>query len=135
MATLITDPQLEEDLIAQRQARGADKFDEVWEGVYIMSPMANDEHQFLVKELTTILAIAIDWQRGVGQSTYSILKHLVNEIELRLTRDVDTPIGILTHHLMHDRGLNDRLGKLVRVLDTKRAVRWFNPRASSLFVE
>ena len=77
----------------------------------------------------------IDWQRGVGQPTYLILKHLVNEIELRLKRDVNTPIGILTHHLMHDRGLNDRLGKLVMVLDAKRAVRWFNPRESSLFTE
>ena len=45
MTALINDPKLEEKLIAKRQAAGADKFDEVWDGVYVMSPLANDEHQ------------------------------------------------------------------------------------------
>ncbi|MBP89817.1 MAG: hypothetical protein CMJ64_24435 [Planctomycetaceae bacterium] len=67
MATLITDPQFERELIAQRQEWGVDKFDEVWDGVYVMAPMANDEHQFLVKELTTVLTIAIDWA-NLGQT-------------------------------------------------------------------
>ena len=67
MATLVTDPQLAADLIAQRQANGTDKLDEVWEGVYVMSPMANDEHQYLVKELTMVLGLAIDWS-GLGQT-------------------------------------------------------------------
>lgn len=67
MATLITDPELEHKLIAQRQAWGVDKYDEVWDGVYVMAPMANDEHQYLVKELTMICGIAIDWA-GLGQT-------------------------------------------------------------------
>jgi hypothetical protein len=50
MAALINDAQLAAKLIAQRQAWGTDRLDEVWDGVYIMAPMANDEHQFLVKE-------------------------------------------------------------------------------------
>ena len=67
MTALINDPKLAEKLIAERQAAGADKFDEVWDGVYVMSPLANDEHQYLVKELTTILTFAVDWAK-LGQT-------------------------------------------------------------------
>ena len=67
MATLVTDPQLAAGLIAERQANGTDKFDEVWEGVYVMSPLANNQHQYLVKELTTILTLSVDWAR-LGQT-------------------------------------------------------------------
>ncbi len=67
MTALINDPKLEEKLIAERQAAGADKFDEVWDGVYVMSPLANDEHQYLVKELTTVLTFAVDWAK-LGQT-------------------------------------------------------------------
>ena len=67
MAALIIDAQLEKDLISQRRDQGTDKYDEVWDGVYVMAPMPNDEHQFLVKELTTILTIAVDWV-GLGET-------------------------------------------------------------------
>lgn len=66
MVALNTDPMLERDLIARRQATGADKFDEVWEGVYVMASLANDEHQDLVSDLTTVLMIAVDWA-GLGK--------------------------------------------------------------------
>ena len=66
MAALITDPILERQLIAQRQASGADKFDEVWEEVYVMAPLANDEHQDLVSDLTAVLVMAVDWA-GLGK--------------------------------------------------------------------
>ena len=55
MATLITDPNLEQSLIEQRQAWGADHHDEVWEGVYIMAPNPNNEHQKLVLRFAVIL--------------------------------------------------------------------------------
>ncbi|MEZ6118896.1 MAG: Uma2 family endonuclease [Pirellulaceae bacterium] len=55
MATLIRDPILEERILAERAARGADRFDEVWEGVYVMPPMPNDEHQMLVGRFQRIL--------------------------------------------------------------------------------
>lgn len=67
MTALVIDPRLEAQLIAERQASGADKFDEVWEGVYVMSPLANDEHQYLVKELTAVLTLVVDWQK-LGQT-------------------------------------------------------------------
>lgn len=66
MVAIITDRSLEKQLIAERQASGADKYDEVWEDVYVMAPLANNEHQNLVKEFTTVLTIAVDWP-GLGK--------------------------------------------------------------------
>ena len=50
MAMYIENPEIEEELIARRQAWGADRHDEVWEGVYFMSPEADDDHQEIVME-------------------------------------------------------------------------------------
>lgn len=66
MVALITDQDLEDRLVAQRRANGTDKFDEVWDGVYVIAPMANNEHQDLVDELCTILTIVVKWQ-GLGR--------------------------------------------------------------------
>ena len=52
MVALIQDPLLEEELIAKRRETGADRYDEVWEGVYVMSPLANDEHQDIATGLS-----------------------------------------------------------------------------------
>jgi Uma2 family endonuclease len=51
--TLILDPHVEEDLLEKRRAWGGDRYDEVWDGVYIMSPLPNVEHQELVINLGT----------------------------------------------------------------------------------
>lgn len=45
MPTLILDRDLEQRLLKQRRAWGADHCDEVWEGVYHMAPSPSDEHQ------------------------------------------------------------------------------------------
>ncbi len=66
MAALITDPQLAERLIAERKATGADKYDEVWDGVYNMSPLANNEHQKLATKLASILTQVVE-EAGLGQ--------------------------------------------------------------------
>ena len=55
MTAMILDRLLEERLIAERQATDCDRYDEAWEGIYMMAPMANDEHQDLVAEFTGIL--------------------------------------------------------------------------------
>src|SRR4051794_28174820 len=60
MATLILDPDVEESLLAERKKSGADRYDEVWEGVYHVSPLAGDEHQGLVAHLTGVFYITID---------------------------------------------------------------------------
>ena len=45
MDTLILDPHQSERLLVERHARRLDRFDEVWEGVYVMAPAPNDEHR------------------------------------------------------------------------------------------
>lgn len=42
-----------------RRAWGADHHDEVWDGVYVMSPLANDEPQRIVMRLAAILELVI----------------------------------------------------------------------------
>jgi Uma2 family endonuclease len=61
MPTLITDREMEQRLQAARHAVGADRYDEVWEGTYMMAPMPNDEHQQLVNRFAAIFQDVIDW--------------------------------------------------------------------------
>ena len=62
MVALILDSLAEDQLIRERQARGADRYDEVWDGVYVMSPIANNEHQWLASRLTTVIGNVIETQ-------------------------------------------------------------------------
>ena len=48
MAMLVLDPADQARIIAERRSSDSDRFDEVWNGDYIMSPLANNEHQRLV---------------------------------------------------------------------------------------
>jgi len=66
MLTLVTDPQLSASLIQDRQSRGIDHHDEVWEGVYVMSPAPNNEHQDLVGGFIYLLRTVID-QSNLGK--------------------------------------------------------------------
>ena len=47
MAMMVLDEDLQERLKAERAESGGDRFDEVWEGVYMMAPLANNEHGIL----------------------------------------------------------------------------------------
>ncbi len=62
---MIIDSLLEEHLIAQRRETCADRFDEVWEGIYMMAPMPNTEHQTIVFRLASIFGELVEWQ-GLG---------------------------------------------------------------------
>jgi Uma2 family endonuclease len=65
MATLIREPDLEQRVRAERKALGLDRWDEVWEGTYIMAPLPNDEHQDLQANLVAVLQITVGWT-GLG---------------------------------------------------------------------
>jgi len=65
MVMLVTEPSIEEQLIAERQARGIDQHDEVWDGVYVVSPIANIEHQRLIARLMFAFQVAIGPNSGV----------------------------------------------------------------------
>jgi hypothetical protein len=51
MTTVIHDTLLAERRRAERAATGADRYDEMWENVYMMAPMRDHEHQVLVGRL------------------------------------------------------------------------------------
>lgn len=59
MATLITDPRLEEEIRAQRAEWGGDRYDEVWEGTYMMTPLPNSEHGEIQARLIAIFRAAL----------------------------------------------------------------------------
>jgi Uma2 family endonuclease len=60
MTMLIKDPRLQAHLIESRKRTDADRWDEVWEGVYIVSPQPNNEHQKILIRLGSILEEVID---------------------------------------------------------------------------
>jgi Uma2 family endonuclease len=59
MAMLVLDRDHEKQVRAQRQAMGIDRYDEVWDGVYVMSPLADVEHQVLVAKLIVAIQTAV----------------------------------------------------------------------------
>jgi Uma2 family endonuclease len=66
MATIVTDPLLEDRIRAQRAETGADRYDEVWEGTYFMAPLPNNDHQELVGDLASILRTVVK-AAGLGK--------------------------------------------------------------------
>ena len=61
----VLDPSEQANVIRRRKESDCDRFDEVWDGVYVVSPNPNLEHQGVGTALATILSIAIDWT-GLG---------------------------------------------------------------------
>jgi Uma2 family endonuclease len=60
MATVIMDHKFGEHLRAQRIATGADRWDEVWEGTYMMTPLPNIEHQEIAGGLLSVIRQIVD---------------------------------------------------------------------------
>lgn len=59
MPVLILDPLDEQQFRAQRAGTGADRLDEVWEGMLVVPPLPNDEHQDVQYNLLFPLAAAV----------------------------------------------------------------------------
>jgi Uma2 family endonuclease len=55
MAVMVLDPYVEQHILAERVGTDGDQYDEVWEGVYVMTPLPNINHQDLVGEFDSIL--------------------------------------------------------------------------------
>lgn len=56
MAIISIDPAELARLIRERRRCGGDRYDEVWDGVYVMSPSADNEHQELAGKLAMAIA-------------------------------------------------------------------------------
>jgi Uma2 family endonuclease len=67
MPAFIADPDVEKRLRAERRAAGSDKYDEVWDGVYVVMPLPDIEHQRIVSLINSFLVLTVD-AVGLGQS-------------------------------------------------------------------
>jgi Uma2 family endonuclease len=56
---VVLERSVEKRLRAEREASGADRYDEVWDGVYIMAPFPNNEHQDLQFDLAMSIKSAL----------------------------------------------------------------------------
>ena len=65
MAMIVLDRDVQREIIRDRQARRIDRYDEVWDGIYIMSPIADIEHQVLVQGLAMTFGGALGHIPGV----------------------------------------------------------------------
>ncbi len=63
---LIRDAGLVDQFIQERKRKGIDRYDEVWDGVYVMPSMPSLEHQELVNDLGTIFNEVVK-RRGLGK--------------------------------------------------------------------
>jgi Uma2 family endonuclease len=59
VALVSLEPNELKRLVRQRRDSGADRFDEVWDGVYVMAPLADNEHQRLGLKLAIGLTDAL----------------------------------------------------------------------------
>jgi Uma2 family endonuclease len=64
MTLLVLDPKLAERLKAERRRTGADRFDEIWDGIYIIAPLPDNEHQHLATSLGAILFAVVERPGG-----------------------------------------------------------------------
>jgi Uma2 family endonuclease len=63
---VICDPPTCDRIVNERQALGLDGYDEVWDGDYVISPLANDEHQDVTTGLVVIIGVVVRWT-GLGE--------------------------------------------------------------------
>jgi len=64
MPVLVNDPYVEDRLLAEREGTEPALHDEVWDGVYVMSPLANNDHQWLTFQLAQALCRVLDLRLG-----------------------------------------------------------------------
>jgi Uma2 family endonuclease len=66
MTAIVQDADLAEGLIEERRRKGLDGRDEVWEGVYIIMPNPDDEHQDLIGGILSAVHMTIQLE-GLGK--------------------------------------------------------------------
>ncbi|MEO6811307.1 MAG: Uma2 family endonuclease, partial [Isosphaeraceae bacterium] len=66
MSVVVLDPIEVQDYLQRRETSDASQYDEVWDGVTIVSPIANDEHQEIATRLSGVFFITVDLS-GLGK--------------------------------------------------------------------
>ena len=64
--TLVLDSGVSRQLVRGRKEKGIDRYDEVWDGVYVMSPLASLFHQELVADFCELLREVVK-KPGLGR--------------------------------------------------------------------
>ena len=64
MPVMIYDPMYETHVRTVRSAQSPNARDEVWDGVLVMPPRANNEHQSMVMKFTLAFSHAVDFEVG-----------------------------------------------------------------------
>jgi Uma2 family endonuclease len=64
MPVMILDPILEIRIRAERTNSPTSRYDEVWDGVLVVAPLPNNDHQIVVTRLATAFSGLIDWNAG-----------------------------------------------------------------------
>jgi Uma2 family endonuclease len=64
MTVVIQDQDTAKSFVAERKRLGLDRWDEVWDGVLVVPPLPNNEHQQLVMRLSSPFLGLVDWDRG-----------------------------------------------------------------------
>ena len=61
MSIIIQDRDVAREFLQQRRESGNDRWDEVWDGVYILMPNPNVEHQGIATNLAAIFCTILNW--------------------------------------------------------------------------
>ena len=54
MAVLVLDSHVEQQVLAERIGSDGGQYDEVWDGLYVVTPLPNNDHQAIVGHLGSI---------------------------------------------------------------------------------
>jgi Uma2 family endonuclease len=74
MTVIVADPKLAQRLRAEREGAPGSRYDEVWDGDYVIMPVPNNEHQDLAFEVAVIfreVVRAVGLGKAVGQINVS----------------------------------------------------------------
>jgi hypothetical protein len=63
---MVLDPYVEEQILAERAGCDGRQYDEVWDGVYVVMPLSDDEHQELVGGFNLVLGKVVGCP-GLGE--------------------------------------------------------------------
>ena len=67
MSLVIQDELLAAQVRNERKSQGLDRYDEVWDGVYVVLPLADNEHQSLATQLAAAIIQRVDLI-GLGET-------------------------------------------------------------------